>query len=230
MTVEELAEASGLTVRNIREYQTRGLIPPPELEGRKGFYREQHLVRLRLIRDLQHEGLNLQGIGWLLERAPAEATEEVARFERILFAPWTEEEPVVLRTQELTHQLGTVPGSEVRRAIDLDIVRPLGDDRWEVPSPRLIEAGAALVELGIPVRVALDTVERLIGISQDVAQVFVDLFDEEVWNPFADEGHPAGRWREVREALERLRPIAGRTLLAIFQREMGVSIREHWRP
>jgi DNA-binding transcriptional MerR regulator len=106
MTIEELAAASGMTVRNVREHQTRGLVPPPALVGRKGYYDDRHLARLQLIRQLQDEGLNLQAVGWLLEQVPPEATDEVARLKQALFAPWVTEAPRVYTVDELVVRFG----------------------------------------------------------------------------------------------------------------------------
>ena len=47
--IDELARVSGVTVRNIRYYQDRGMLPPPSREGRVALYGETHLARLRLI-------------------------------------------------------------------------------------------------------------------------------------------------------------------------------------
>jgi DNA-binding transcriptional MerR regulator len=87
MTIEQLAAATGMTVRNIREHQTRGLLPPPAVERRKGYYDAAHLARLRLISDLQREGLNLQAIGWLLEHAPPEVTGTISGARRVTVQP-----------------------------------------------------------------------------------------------------------------------------------------------
>ena len=51
-----------MTVRNIRAYQSRGLLPPPELRGRTGYYGAEHVARIELIRELQSEGFNLEAI------------------------------------------------------------------------------------------------------------------------------------------------------------------------
>ena len=40
MTIGELAQRTGMTIRNIRAHQTRGLLPPPEVHGRTGYYGE----------------------------------------------------------------------------------------------------------------------------------------------------------------------------------------------
>lgn len=226
LTIEQLAAATGLTVRNIREHQTRGLLPPPVLEGRKGSYDGRHIARLRFIQQLQREGLNLQAIHWLLERAPAEATNEVVRFERALFASWSDEKPVHRTTEQLRAdlQLHDDDDAVVQRAIDLQLLRPVGPDRWEVPSPRLLEAGADLRGLGIPISAALDVVEDLREHTGATARSFVMLFVTHVWEPFERQGRPPERWEDVRHALERLRAVATQALLAVFQQTMGATI------
>jgi DNA-binding transcriptional MerR regulator len=225
MTIEELAAASGMTVRNVREHQTRGLLPPPALVGRKGFYDDRHLARLQLIRQLQDEGLNLQAVGWLLEQVPAEAAEEVARLKQALFAPWVTEEPRAYTLEELVARFGQEASAGARRrAEELGLLRPRADGRWESPAPRLLEAGVQLVDLGIEVDAALDVVEQLLVSLAEVARAFVELFVTEILAP-GDEGAPAGegvgeRPAAIREAVERLRPVASEAVLAGFQLRM----------
>ena len=92
MTIDELARRTELTVRNVRAYQSRGLVPPPTLHGRTGYYGEDHVARIRLIRALQSEGFNLEGIRLLIEGAGGE-TEEVLRFTQAVREPFEQEEP-----------------------------------------------------------------------------------------------------------------------------------------
>ncbi|MGH3441879.1 MAG: hypothetical protein ACRDUY_07525 [Nitriliruptorales bacterium] len=117
-----------------------------------------------------------------------------------------------------------MPDRVVRRAQRLGVLRAVGDDRWEAPNPRLVELGADLVELGIPVEASLDVLEAITGHAGAIAQRFVDLFVGEVWEPFDAAGRPPERWAAVRETLERLRPIATETLLALFRETMGDAI------
>jgi hypothetical protein len=70
LTIGELAAAAGMTVRNVRNHAARGLLAPPELVGRTGFYGTVHLEQLALIRALQDEGFNLDAIASLLCGAP----------------------------------------------------------------------------------------------------------------------------------------------------------------
>jgi DNA-binding transcriptional MerR regulator len=82
LTIGELAEAAGMTVRNVRNHAARGLLPPPVLVGRTGYYGEAHLERLKLIRAMQAAGFNLEAIGCLLggaaDGAPPIPPEDVA--------------------------------------------------------------------------------------------------------------------------------------------------------
>ena len=67
MTIRELAERTGMTVRNIRAHQTRGLLPPPVVRGRTGYYNEEHVARIELTREMQADGLNLEAIRRVLD-------------------------------------------------------------------------------------------------------------------------------------------------------------------
>lgn len=60
--VSELAEKAGVTKRTIHYYISRGLIPPPEGMGVGSTYREEHLVRILLVKKLQEQYLPLDRI------------------------------------------------------------------------------------------------------------------------------------------------------------------------
>jgi DNA-binding transcriptional MerR regulator len=230
LTIEQLAARAGMTVRNVREHQTRGLLPPPALVGRKGFYDARHLSRLQLVRQLQQQGLNLHAIAWLLEHAPADAPDEVARLEQALFAPWTTERARVYSLDELRARFGDEDGTVARsRAEAMGLLRALDGERWEAPAPRLLEAGAQLVELGVEVDAALTVVERLLASASAVATSFLELFVTEILYP-RDPAEPGRGARDeaegdrgaatVRDAVERLRPVASEAVLAAFQLRM----------
>lgn len=67
MTVAELARAVGMTARNIRAYQSRGLLRPPRIEDRTARYDAAHVARLHLVSSLQREGFTLAAIKRLLD-------------------------------------------------------------------------------------------------------------------------------------------------------------------
>lgn len=225
LTVDELARRTGMTVRNIRAYQSRGLLPAPTLRGRTGFYGPEHVARIELVRELQGEGFNLEAIRRLLEQGAEEATEELLRFTRAARAPFEDEEPEVVTLEELRERFGGEGDARLlERALELGVLRPLGDGRYEDRSPRLTRAGNELRELGIPARVALGAAATVRGHAEGVAQAYVRLFLDEVWEPFDRAGQPPERWPEVREALERLRPLAAESLLALFQLAMTEAV------
>ena len=73
MTIRELAERTGMTVRNIRAHQTRGLLPPPIVRGRTGYYGPEHVARIELTREMQADGLNLEAIRRVLDSGDGSA-------------------------------------------------------------------------------------------------------------------------------------------------------------
>jgi DNA-binding transcriptional MerR regulator len=224
LTIDELARRAGMTVRNVRAHQSRGLLPPPEVRGRTGFYGAEHLARLELIRTLQDDGFNLESIRRLLERSGG-SSEELLRFTRAAREPFADEAPEVIGLQELGRRFGASGRRDLLdRAVALGLLRPLGDGRYEDMSPRLGRAGEELAALGVGPDVALDAVERLREHADAVSALFVELFLRHVWRPFDEAGRPPERWPDVREALERLRPLAGDALMAVFGLAMGDAV------
>src|SRR5215212_3347014 len=105
MTIDELARRTGMTVRNIRAHQSRGLVPPPEVRGRTGYYGDEHVARIELIKQLQADGFNLEAIRKLLEGAGGSSA-EVLNFSRTLRAPFEDEQPEIISAEELAARWG----------------------------------------------------------------------------------------------------------------------------
>src|SRR5690349_15239445 len=103
LTIDELARRTGMTVRNIRAHQSRGFLPPPESEGRTGFYSDEHVARLELLAEMQADGFNLAAIKRLLENT-AGSDSEVLGFKRALLG-WEEEEPEFITVDQLAERL-----------------------------------------------------------------------------------------------------------------------------
>jgi DNA-binding transcriptional MerR regulator len=222
LTIDELARRTGMTVRNLRAHQSRGLLPPPQLRGRTGYYGAEHIERVEMIRDLQAEGFNLEGIRRLLDGAGGQSG-EVLRFTRALRQPFDEEPGREVPLGELVRRFGDDP-KLLERAQRLGLYRPLGDGWFEEVSPTLARAGEQLTALGIPPRAALDVLARLRKQADGAARSFIELFLDQVWKPFDEAGRPPERWPEVREALERLRPLAAEAFLAVFRIVMDEQV------
>jgi DNA-binding transcriptional MerR regulator len=224
LTIEDLARRTGMTVRNIRAHQTRGLLPPPDVRARTGYYGPEHVARIELIREMQGAGFNLKAIQQLLAATPEGAGEEVLRLERLLMAPWGEEESEIIEAEELARRFGQP--KRVRKAEELGIVIPLRDGRYEVPSPSILRAGEDVIAMGVPMDHALSVFEKVVRHMRGVAQEFVRLFLRDVWRPFVNAGLPQEQLPEVRESLERLRAVAWEVVRPTFQAAMTAEVEE----
>src|SRR4051794_14509860 len=161
LTIDDLAREMGLSVRNVRSHQARGLLPPPEVRGRIGYYGPEHVSRLRLIQELQAEGMKLDGIRRLL-KASADKGEGLLRVKHAADSPADAETPEVVSGEELRERLQVADEDGVRlveKAVKLDLLIPLGNGLFEVPSPALLSVAEDLVGHGISVRAALRLVE-----------------------------------------------------------------------
>jgi DNA-binding transcriptional MerR regulator len=232
LTIDELARGTGMTVRNIRAHQSRGLLPPPDVRGRTGYYGPEHVARIELIKELQADGFNLEAIRRLLESAGG-STAHVLRFTRAVAESFEVEQPEMTDAESLREQWGPDPSPQLlQRAIQLGLLRPVGEGRYEERSPRLAAAARELARLGVSPERTLDVAEQIRRGADGIAGAFVQLFLDEVWRPFVEAGQPSERWPAVFDALERLRPLAAESLLGIFQiamterveRELGDQI------
>jgi DNA-binding transcriptional MerR regulator len=227
LTIEQLAGESGMSVRNIRSHQARGLLTSPEVRMRVGYYGPEHVAQLRLIHDLQDEGFNLGGIKRLLEDTHGTA-ERLLRVRQSITTKVEGRPTETLSAIELGQRFGIEDPSEGRellaRAIRLGVLIPLGGDNYEAPNPSLLAVADEAVKSGIPLGAALSVIAEINRHCDSVSQSFVKLFIREVWKPFARADMPAERWPEIEDAVERLRPAASEALITIFQQTLSTQV------
>jgi DNA-binding transcriptional MerR regulator len=219
LTIEQLAAEVGMSVRNIRNHHTRGLLPAPEVRARVGYYNADHVARLRLIQDLQADGFNLAAIERLLSGSDGLA-ERLLGLRQAVTTPFEPETPEVITNAELTERFGAADAKDAERVRKLKLLVPLGDDRFEVPSPALLDAAEQVMALGIPLHAALVLVERVSRNCDSISRAFTKLFLKELWEPFQQAGQPDERWDELIEAVSSLQPLASEALLALFKQTM----------
>src|SRR5256885_15705707 len=106
LTIEQLAAEVGMSVRNIRSHQSRGLLPPPEVRARVGYYGPEHVARLQLIQDLQADGFNLAAIERLISGSEGIAG-RLLGLHAAVTAPFEPETPQVVTREELEQRFGT---------------------------------------------------------------------------------------------------------------------------
>ncbi len=208
MTIDELAQASGVTARNIRAYQDRGLLPPPERIGRSGYYDDAHLTRLRVISRLLGRGFTLAAIRDLLQSwEEGRSLNDVLGFEEAIATPYEDESPAEISGEELAARFGDVPADLVRRAIDLGFLAPAGGGRFRVPSVRMLDVGLRLVEAGYPLEALLAESEKLREEAAAIAARWIDLWETYVWGPFNDAGRPPEEWVRIAKVIENVRSL-----------------------
>jgi len=212
MTIENLSIRSGVTTRNIRAYQSRGLLPAPVSRSgeRAAFYTGEHLARLRLINRLQERGFSLAGIGDLLDSMAAGKTlEQVLGIESAIVESEAEDESRMVDQSEFRALLpdSTDLDASIERLVAVGLV-DRHERAYRIRNPRVFELGLAAVQAGIPVEALLDEFVRLRGDLHEVALRFVALFTRHVLDPFLEAGMPKEQLDAVVEHLKRLRQLA----------------------
>ncbi|MFI9247707.1 MerR family transcriptional regulator [Streptomyces sp. NPDC053086] len=169
--MEELARSAGITVRTLRFYRERKLLPPPRREGRIAWYDDHHLARLRTIAALLERGHTLNGIAEL-----AEAFDHGRDVADLLgVGTPTEEEPVRLTPEELAARFeGEVTPENLATAMDLGYLGTDGDEIVHI-SRRLLDVSSALVREGIPLAEVLTAATRVREHAEALAELFSDV-------------------------------------------------------
>jgi DNA-binding transcriptional MerR regulator len=225
LTIDELAQQTGMTVRNIRAHQSRGLLPAPDVQGRIGYYGESHIARLELIQQLQSGGFNLTAIQRLVERAE-ETGDSIGDLRNLVLTPFSLEESEVLTLSELAEQVGEIDSRLIKQGIDLGFVIPLGGDRYEILSPTLLRAGIRAIELGVQVDMLIDVFRKVNEHTRAISEIFIKMVDNAVVRPQEKAGLPPESFPKVVEAIEGLRPLASETVTASFRVNMDQAAEE----
>ncbi|MFZ5527235.1 MAG: MerR family transcriptional regulator [Pseudomonadota bacterium] len=240
MTVDELAKQTGVSVRNIRAYQTAGLMQPPVLHGRLGLYSAKHKSRLELIREMRQMGFGLEAIGDLLARVPDRAGAEYSLIAQLFSNGFFRvEQPLRKSLAELTTHWGeSITADQVMpllntglyQTIEADLEHPLhGGTQVDVLSPSLWAIGKQMAEMQVPLSTSLALQNQLIEHLRAIAQAYVDQFViamvRELMQTLEPRGDMATDERMSDEdPLASLSPNALRTVLNLFERLRPLAI------
>jgi DNA-binding transcriptional MerR regulator len=218
LTIDELASRAGVTVRTVRFYSTRGLLPPPVIGARRvGHYGRAHLSRLALIEELRHQGMTLAAIERYLERLPAGLSAHDLAIHRAVVASWAPEAVERLDRAELDRRAGRELSEEdLRRLAAMSVVARDGDDAFTVDSG-LLRLGVRLLDVPFSPETIVAARGVLLDHSRAAAQAMSRLLRDAVAERDA---------RDVKSLSVHMQPLVVQALLTAFQRSLKEELRE----
>ncbi|MFI5684140.1 MerR family transcriptional regulator [Streptomyces sp. NPDC051636] len=218
LTVDELAARAGLTVRTVRFYATKGLLPPPVIGPRRvGHYGPGHLARLALIEELRQQGMTLAAIERYLRQLPADLTPHELAIHRAVVASWAPETVETVSRRELERRAGRPLAQEdVERLAAMNVVTAQDGDVFRVDSG-LLRLGFQLLGVPLSQEAILAAREVLVEHSRAAAHELSQLFRGEVAERDA---------RDVKSLSAHMHPLVVQALLTTFQRSLREELGE----
>jgi DNA-binding transcriptional MerR regulator len=216
-TIDELAQASGLTVRTTRYYASLGLLPPPERRGRVAFYGARHGARLELLTTLQDYGYTLGAIERVLLGIPMDATPDEISLQCSLLTAWTPGEWESLDRAEIETRVGRpISPAAFDWLLSAGSLLPDGTERFRaIP---FLEQALDLHDAGFPL--------ELVQACNESVRSHMDALAEELnrhmatWVSAQDDGgdRTPEETRRVAGAIDNLRQLAVEAIVIGFKR------------
>ena len=226
LTIDELARETGLTVRNVRSHHARGLLPPPEVRGRTGFYGPEHVERLRLIQRAAGRGAQARG-----HQAPARRLRRAAARAQARRRARRPRRPRSSPRRSSASGCGSTESDDPRKLIakahQARHPAPLGDGHVRGPEPgaarRRRGGGRARRQRSRTRSTMIESVERH---SRAVSQASsCKLFMDDVLEAVRRRRHARGALGRARRSRSSTsRPLAAQALLAVFRRTMDEEV------
>ncbi|MEV7199623.1 MerR family transcriptional regulator [Streptomyces griseoluteus] len=219
LTIDELAARSGVTVRTVRFYGTRGLLPPPAIGPRRvGRYGREHLARLALIEELRLQGMTLAAIERYISRLPADLTAQDLAVHRAVVSSWAPEAVETVGRAELDRRAGRrLTEEDVRRLTAMDVLVPAEPDGAYRVDSGLLRLAVQLLDLPFSQEVILAARTTLLDHSRAAARELSALLRDAV---------PEHTPSDVRTLSAHMQPLVIQALLTTFQRSLRQEVRE----
>ncbi|QIY74922.1 MerR family transcriptional regulator [Streptomyces sp. RLB1-33] len=232
LTVDELAARAGVTVRTVRFYSSKGLLPPPVIGPRRvGHYSQEHLARLALIEELQRQGMTLAAIERHLQQLPADLSAQDLALHRAVVASWAQDAAEDVTRGELERRAGRPLGEEdLERLVAMNIVERTEDTSDSVErsdsvdssgsfrvDPALLALGVQLLDVPLAHESILAARGVLLEHSRAAARELSALLREAVGE---HESVAA-----VKSLSAHMQPLVVQALLTTFQRSLKEELR-----
>lgn len=223
MTLDELCERVGMSVRNVRFYTTRGLVPSPIRRGRSGYYTNDHAARLELVAELQAHGFTLAAIERYVANIPDEAPATKIGLHRALLAPWMAEHPENLTAAELDERARRKLTKDEWETLEiLGVITRADDGTYDVAMAHL-DAGLQLIHFGYPRESAYAAKQMYDEHAHSMASDMLDLFRKKIWPALRQSGASD---EDLTAAVELLKPLSIAALVSSYERAVNENMRE----
>ncbi|MBM7442511.1 MerR family transcriptional regulator [Streptomyces sp. HB132] len=223
LTVDELAARAGVTVRTVRFYSTRGLLPPPVIGPRRvGHYGNDHLSRLALIEELQHQGMTLAAIERYLQQLPPDLSAQDLAIHRALVASWAPDSAEDMERAELERRAGrTLSEQDLDRLAAMGVLEhPTVPEGPCLVDPGLLRLGVELLDVPIAHETILAARTVLLEHTRSAAHELTRLFRDEVWNPYRERESDPEHVKAMKSLSAHMQPMVLQALLTAFQRSL----------
>jgi DNA-binding transcriptional MerR regulator len=226
LTVDELAARAGVTVRTLRFYAAKGLLPPPELGPRRvGRYGPEHLGRLELIEELQRQGLTLAAIERYLAQLPDDIGSLDLAIHRALVASWTPEAAEEADRAQLSRRAGrTLSDADVDRLAAMGALHRTDDPDVFKIDPGLLPLGVRVLDVPIPLETLLAARAVVRLHSRATAHDLHRLFRDTVWKPYRESGPDPAELERMKLLTDEIQPLLVQALVTAFQRSLAEEL------
>jgi len=223
--IEQLARTAGVAVDTIRFYQGKGLLDAPRRDGRVTWYGENHVERLRRIKELQQQGFTLTVIQRFLsgELEPSD--------EALVAAVTHPSAPQTLTLAELAERSGVAEPlllSLQQAGLLVPIEADADEARYPADDLVAIAAGMKLISAGVPIGSLMELGKDYAAAVDRTARQAVDLFDRHVRERIqAEGGETEAAERRLLQTFNDLLEASGLLVRHHFQRTLLRAAREH---
>ncbi|MBZ4017505.1 MerR family transcriptional regulator [Streptomyces purpurogeneiscleroticus] len=228
LTVDELAARAGVTVRTIRFYSTRGLLPPPEIGPRRvGRYGPDHLSRLALIEELQHQGMTLSAIERYLDQLPPDLSAQDLAIHRALVAGWLPDRAEEQTLTQLERRVGrSLTEQDLDRLAAMGVLVRTEEAGVFQVDPGLLQLGVRLLDVPIALETILAARTVVLEHTRSAARELSRLFRDEVGAAYEGGGPDAAEVARRKSLSADMQPLVVQALVTAFQRSMKEELRE----
>lgn len=227
LTVDQLAARAGVTVRTIRFYSTRGLLPPPAIGPRRvGRYGPDHLSRLALIEELQNQGMTLAAIERYLQRLPDDLSSHDLAIHRAMVASWMPDTVDENTREQLEGRVGReLTDDDLKRLEAMSVLERTDDPGLFRVDPALVHLGVRLLDVPISQPSILAAREVVQGHARAAARELSRLFRDEVWEPYREREADPEQLEQMKSLSAHMQPMVVQALLTAFQRSLREELR-----